>query len=218
MKYAALDPADTGADRCAFAGRHGILLEHLESWSGKTSDIFATTARAMNLCDQYGYSSFYYDSDGLGAGCRGDARQINQQRQSASRPTIRDISYRGSEKVYDPNGSLVPGRTNADFFLNMKAMSWYALRTRFERTYKAVVLQLPYFADDLISLDGSLVELPQLMAELSQITFDRNNVGRVVIDKTPDGCASPNLGDAICMAYNPGSRGMESWVRLGLES
>src|ERR1019366_7041355 len=160
---------------------------------------FSTTARAMNLCDEHGYPSFYFDGDGLGAGCRGDARQINMQREAASRSVIRDIPYRGSAAVYDPNGSLVPGRTNFDFFLNMKSMSWYALRMRFEATYKAVVLKLPYFADDLISLDGSLAELPQLMAELSQVTFIRNNVGRVVINKTPDGCASPKLGDAVCI-------------------
>ncbi len=54
-----------------FAGRHGIVLQHLHSWGGKGSDIFKSTVRVMNYCDTYGYyDGFYFDQDGLGAGVR----------------------------------------------------------------------------------------------------------------------------------------------------
>ena len=38
-----------------------------------------------------------------------------------------------------------------------------------------------------------LEELPQLLSELSQITYSINGAGGIVIDKTPPGCSSPTL-------------------------
>ncbi len=204
MRFAAFDPADTGTDRCAFAGRQGILLQHLQSWSGKNSDLFASTQRAIMLCDAGGYSSFKFDGDGVGASCRGDARVIAEQRRAAGLRFIEDEAYRGSAPPPDPTGSLVPGRRNQDFFLNTKALAWWSLRMRFETTYRAIEHKQSYFADDLISLDGSLEELPQLLNELSQVCFSLNGVGRLVIDKLGEGCASPNLADACVMCYAPG--------------
>jgi phage terminase large subunit len=46
-KYAALDVGDQGADKNAFAGRRGILLEHISSWSGKNSDIFCDHGQSL---------------------------------------------------------------------------------------------------------------------------------------------------------------------------
>ena len=85
-RCAALDVADEGIDKNALAMRHGIALEHLESWSGKGGDIFATVVRAFGLCEQLGVDSLEYDADGLGSGVRGDARIINEQRQAAKSP------------------------------------------------------------------------------------------------------------------------------------
>src|SRR5262249_6506029 len=86
----ALDVADEGVDRCAFAGRHGVLLEALESWSGKGGDILATTHRAVHLCDTHGYATLFYDSDGLGAGVRGDMRAVNEPRRDAGRHSVEE--------------------------------------------------------------------------------------------------------------------------------
>ena len=33
---------------------------------------------------------------------------------------------------------MVEGRTNADFFANLKAQSWWALRQRFQNTHRAL--------------------------------------------------------------------------------
>jgi phage terminase large subunit len=71
-----LDVADEGIDLNAFAGRHGILLQHLKSWSGKNGDIYGTVIKTFDICETDGYEYFFYDADGLGAGVRGDARII----------------------------------------------------------------------------------------------------------------------------------------------
>ena len=39
--------------------------------------------------------------------------------------------------------------------------------------------------------------------ELSQPTFRPNAVGKIVIDKAPEGSRSPNLADAVMMRFAP---------------
>ena len=215
MRRGGLDVADAGADKNAFAGRHGILLQHLQSWSGKNSDIYQTVVKTFYICDEYGYDTFDYDADGLGAGVRGDARVLNETRQAAGQRRIRDIPFRGSGTVHDPDGEMVSKRKNKDFFANAKAQAWWALRLRFQATYRAVVSKLPYVADDLISIDQNIPELVALMMELCQPTYSINSVGKILVDKQPDGMRSPNLADAVMICFQPASRTLETWAKLG---
>jgi hypothetical protein len=210
----ALDVADEGKDKNAFAGRHGFLLDYVKSWSGKGSDIFSTVERAMSICDERGYTSFDYDADGLGAGVRGDARVINEQRSAAGKFPVRDEPFRGSGAVDDPEGEMVKERKNKDFFANAKAQAWWALRLRFQAVYRAVVEQMPYNPDDIISIDPDLEELVPLTMELSQPTYTVNTVGKIVIDKAPEGTMSPNLADAVMICFQPASRALDIWTRL----
>jgi len=205
IRTAALDVADTGNDLNALAGRHGILLQHLRSWSGKGSDLYASVVCAFGLCEEYGYRSLLYDSDGLGSGVRGDARIINETRRAAGKRAIFDEPYRGSEAPYDPTGSMVPGRTNLDLFANRKAQEWWAMRLRFERTHRAVSSGAAADPDALISLSPDLPELNQLCVELSQPTYRLNAAGKILVDKVPDGARSPNLADAMVIAFASGT-------------
>jgi hypothetical protein len=202
-RRAALDVGDEGRDKNALAIRHGIVLTYLKSWSGKQSTIYRTTARVINTCDTHGVATFDYDADGLGAGVRGDAVDINQKRAQSNKPEIEAVPFRGSGAVFDPDGALVEGRPNRDFFANLKAQSWWALRLRFENTHRAVTEHATFNADDLISLDPSLPELNQLCVELSQPTYTLTAAGKVLVDKVPDGAASPNLADACCICFSP---------------
>jgi hypothetical protein len=196
------------------AGRHGFLLEFLKSWSGKGGDIYKTVERTFGICDEQGYESFDYDADGLGAGVRGDARNINIARQAIGKRPIRDEPFRGSGAVHDPEGEMVRKRKNKDYFANAKAQAWWALRLRFQATHRAVVEKMPYNPDDLISIDPKLPELLALTMELSQPTYEVNGVGKVVINKMPDGMPSPNLADSVMICYQPASRALEVWARL----
>src|SRR5581483_878165 len=182
-----------GRDLNAFAGRHGCLLYALEQWSGKSGDIFGSVVKAFDLCDQHGIEYLDYDSDGLGSGVRGDARVANERRAARQGRPIYDTPFRGSASPSDPDGEMVRERKNKDFFSNMKSMSWWHLRTRFQQTYRAIVEGLPYDADNLISLAPDLSHLSALKVELSQVTYKLNTAGKVVIDKIGDGMRSPNL-------------------------
>jgi phage terminase large subunit len=216
-RFAGLDVADEGVDLNAFAGRHGILLDHLEAWSGKGSDIYATTVRTVNLCDERGHEDFYYDADGLGSGVRGDARVINEVRTDKGQPGIHAHPFRGSGEVHDPDGEMVAKRKNRDFFANFKAQSWWSLRLRFQATHRAVVEGLAFDPDELISIDPQLPSLGKLIAELSQPTYSINQTGKVVIDKTPEGMRSPNFADAVMICFQPGARTFDTWSRLAAD-
>ena len=212
-KVAAFDVADEGRDKNAFCGRHGILVEYLEQWSGKNDDIFKSVEKVFTLCDVLEYNNLSYDADGLGAGVRGDARVINARRAKNNVHQIVFNAFRGSGEVVDKNKDPFlkqgqakgqgKGRTNQDFFANAKAQAWWHLRRKFQNTYRAVVEKLEYEKDELISLSSTLPDLTKLITELSQPTYSQNTVGKIIIDKTPAGGLSPNLADSVMMIFAP---------------
>lgn len=212
----ALDVADEGRDKNAWAGAHGVVVKQLVEWSGAGSDIHATTERAFDLGDELGAFEWLYDADGLGAGVRGSARVINERRMAKQQAQHRVNSFRGSAAVFAPTAQDVPGRLNEDFFMNRKAQSWWGLRQRCFRTFRAVKHGDAFNPDDLISFDSEALRRPQqgspsgslnrLLIELSQPTYQKNSIGKIVVDKVPDGQKSPNLGDSIMILFGRASR------------
>jgi hypothetical protein len=221
QRMGALDIADEGKDTNAFTTRHGFLLENVEEWSGKGDDIFGTIQRAFGICDDQRLETYRFDSDGLGAGARGDARVINEQREAQSQHQIMATPFRGSGSVFDPDAEAVrgdngqPGRLNKDFFANAKAQSWWSLRTRFQKTYRAVVEGMDFNPDDIISISGNIEKRGKLISELSQPTYSVNGVGKIIVDKKPDGTKSPNLADSVMIAYAPMNTALDIWAQLG---
>jgi phage terminase large subunit len=213
---AALDVADEGIDLNAWAKGTGIVLQRVKAWSGKGSDTFATTEKAFDLADLDNIDDWLYDADGLGTNVRGDARVINERRKTQGYGTHTVTAFRGSGAVINPEGYVVKGsgpkdkgaRKNKDFFENFKAQAWWSLRGRFQATYRAVVEGLPYDKADIISLCKTSIgaDLTKLVMELSQPTYYKNGVGKILVNKAPDGTRSPNHADAVMMAYAPRKR------------
>lgn len=201
---AALDVADEGKDKNAWCCKHGILVQHIEEWSGKGSDIYQTVERSFALCDKYNVTELRYDADGLGTNVRGDGRKINENREVTKSPIIITTAFRGSAKVYRPLAQDVKGRKNEDFFANSKSQAWWHLRKLFENTHRAVTQELgrEVDLDNIISLDGNMAYLSKLQTELIQPTYAINNAGKIVIDKVPDGMASPNLADSLMILFS----------------
>ena len=214
VRRGALDVADQGTDLNAFGSARGILLEYAQAWSGKGDDIFGTVEAAFFQADVLGLSEFDYDSDGLGAGVRGDARVLNERRAEAGVHEIEARPWRGSGAVVNPDEPIPTARpserrdaverTNGDFFKNAKSQGWWDLRVRFQRTYRAVIGEdTEYDPDELISLADDYPDFQRLVIELSQPTYKRDTLGKIVVDKAPDGTRSPNLADMAMMLYAP---------------
>jgi len=210
-KKSALDVADEGVDLNSWGGRYGIELRHVDSWSGQGKTIFWTTEQTFLRCDQFGYDNCKYDSDGLGVGVRGDAAQINSRpdRTNAQR---KFEPYRGSGAVVNKDKLVIRGddrgvgaRKNEDFFKNLKAQAWWSLRDRFERTHRAVEDGAIFDPETLISISEDIpgAQRNRIAAQLSQATYDINDAGKMIIDKTPDGQRSPNDADMIVILYAP---------------
>lgn len=204
VRMGALDVADEGFDKNAYAGRYGFLLEHVSEWSGKGGDIFFSLERAFNLADDLDHREFLYDADGIGAGARGDARIINGRRDRERQIAVNP--FWGSGAVINPEREEYYKRKNVDFFQNFKAQAWWSLRQRFLKTYRWVAEQKPCAVEDIVSIDSGLVGLASLISELSQPTYSTNNAGKIVIDKAPDGARSPNKADAVNMVFSGARR------------
>lgn len=222
-KRLAFDVADEGEDKNAICIAEGTEVLLTEEWSGKGSDIFESTEYVFDVCDDHDLREFRYDADGVGADVRGDARVINERRRANHARQIAAVGYRGSEAVYDPEGIVEgtiglegdKGRTNEDYFGNRKAQSWWALRKRFQRTYRWVQYietggqeGTPCAPDDIISLSSKNPELMKLVAELSQATYKTNELGKIIVNKKPTGKAgegmkSPNQADAVVIDFAP---------------
>jgi phage terminase large subunit len=212
------DVADEGDDKNAVAICKGTEVLETEEWSGKGSDVFASTEYVFDLCDDHGLVRFRYDADGIGADVRGDARIINERRHRVKARQIKAVGYRGSESVVDPLGVVEgtigtegdKGRKNEDYFANHKAQSWWALRKRFQKTYRAIRHMetggqegTPGKPDEFISLSSKNPNLMKLIAELSQATHKQDALGKIIVDKKPDGTKSPNQADALVIQFAP---------------
>lgn len=209
------DVADEGKDKNALCGAHGILVELLDVWSGENSDIFKSVERVVTVCEENNYQEVSYDADGVGAGVKGDSRIIIKNRES----NIEFKPFRGSGGVINPNEDALgekptkifssppeSGRSNQDFFANYKSQSWWALRKRFQMTFRAVKEGKEFDPDEIISISSKCKDYMKLVAELSQPTFSQNSVGKILIDKKPDGSRSPNLADAAMIRFAPEER------------
>jgi phage terminase large subunit len=122
------------------------------------------------------------------------------------------IAWNAGAGVLDPDKRVIDGDSesplNKDFYTNIKAQAWWELRRRFERTHRAVTEGVRFDQDELISIPSDLPLLRTLQKELSQPTASKGTRMRMVIDKQPEGTRSPNLADAVVMAYWPVADGV----------
>lgn len=207
-RLGAMDIADEGIDKNSFASRYGFLVQDVKEWSGKGSDIYASVVKAFGYCDDFGLDEFRFDEDGLGAGARGDARVINEQRKAERITTVTAVPFRGSGAVFSPDDEAIPGdngrpgRLNKDFLYNAKAQGWWHLRTLFRNTFRAIK-GLPYDPDEIISISSEMENKDRLMMELSQPTWSKNSAGKILVNKQPESTKSPNLADSVMICFAP---------------
>jgi phage terminase large subunit len=202
-KVAGQDIADGGKDKNALVIRHGIITRYADHWGG---DAGAAAQVAIPICAEYGVRKLAYDSIGVGAGFK---NEINNMRMRGGLPRYLLVTpWNAGAGPVDPDENIIPGDmqspTNDDQYANLKAQAWFRLRTRFYKTYQAVRNGQSFNADELISLDSTLPRLHEIKNELSQAQYKSSLAnGKTIVDKKPDGAFSPNLADALVMAYNP---------------
>lgn len=198
VRMGSYDIADLGRDKNAFTVRHGIEVSDVQQWSGNNSNPTTSVRKAHEIAATSDCKTCTYDADGMGATWRDYFENVNAERPYFK---IRWEMFHGSGKVLDPERKT-PGtdRKNEDYLENQKAQSWMALRLRFYETFRAVNGE-KYDPSGIISLNPKMKLLPALVSELGQPTRTWSKTGKLMIDKTPDGVMSPNLGDSVMMAF-----------------
>ncbi|MBV9982274.1 hypothetical protein [Bradyrhizobium sp.] len=208
---AALDVADEGLDTNALAKRKGVILRHVEEWGER--DTAVTTRRAIGACEGHGPIELEYDSIGIGAGIKAEANRLIDE--NLMPKEIQLVPWNAGAKVLHPEKRVVEGDKQSpkweDFAANLKAQGWWSLRTRFEKTWRAIQKlnnveserNFTWTPDELISIDSRIPLLRKVEKELSQPTISKGPSMKLVVDKTPEGTKSPNVGDSIMMVYWP---------------
>lgn len=112
-----------------------------------------------------------FDSIGVGAGVKAHFKRLPK--------SLQVEGFNAGGAVAYPEREYIKGKKNQDMFSNIKAQSWWALRDRFYKTYRAVKYGDVYPDDELISLSSKIKELEYLKAELSRPRVDYDNNGRV---------------------------------------
>lgn len=204
QRIAAFDPFDEGGDKHALAVHDNFILMHCEDWG--EGDTGQATRLVVADCRLMGVKEVYYDSIGVGAGVKAESNRMREE--NLLPHGMRFMKWDASADPLEKEDSVIPGDpdspTNGDIYDNMKAQAWWKLRIRFEKTYKALTQGEKYPAEELISLSSSIPKIHQLCLELSQPTRKISlSTGKMVVNKKPSGARSPNLADAVNMAYNP---------------
>lgn len=198
---ASFDIADLGSDKNAVNIRHGIECVHVEQWSGANSNPMVSIRTAFEIADKYGCERMKYDAAGMGGTWHEYFNLVNEERIKRNAKPITLEAFNGGAAVMDPE-SKAPGtdRTNLDYFENLKAQCWMALRMRFMETYKALRGEA-FDCEGIISISPDIKNLDGLLSELAQPTRKWSKNAKLMIDKTPDGVASPNEADAVMQNF-----------------
>jgi phage terminase large subunit len=200
-RCASFDVADLGSDMNSVTIRHGIACLHAEEWSGSNINPMISIRHAFGICDQYKTKRMKYDASGMGGTWHEYFALVNEERKKRGKHEIEVEKFHGGAAVMDPE-SIAPGtdRTNEDYFENLKAQCWMTLRIRFMETYKALMGE-EYDRDNIISISPEIEIRDKLISELAQPTRKWSKSNKLMIDKTPDGVASPNNADSVMQNF-----------------
>lgn len=201
---AGLDVADGGIDRNALVKRQWIIWRTGEEWGER--DIGVTTRRTIATCRHHKNIRVQYDSIGIGSSVKAEYNRLVDDK-TIDPATVKLVAWNAGAAVVKPYDRVIPddeeSLLNKDMFGNMKAQAWWSIRSRFWRTYQFIKHGNIYPFDEMISLDSTMLLLPQIMKELAQPTKGENSALKTIVNKKPDGTKSPNLADAGVMAFFP---------------
>lgn len=193
-----LDVADLGEDMNALVVRRGALVERVDVWRGSDS-LGDTARRADRVACEVGARALYFDASGVGAGVRSALTELGR----ASRRSYRGEAVSFGESVGGPDVKFDGHRTNRDWFFRRNAQLAWALKLRLQNTRR---LHDGESVDpfDCLFVNPAVVEDPAtrgVLNELNQPTWDDGDGRQVRLTKAASGESSPDMFDAVCLAF-----------------
>lgn len=203
------DIADSGIDKCALIYAHGPLASWADLWKAGEDELLKSCTRAHGAARER-HASITYDSIGVGAAAGAKFNEINAA--SPTAPRVSHSKFNAGGAVYRPDALYMPGTKNKDMFANIKAQAWWGVADRLRATFNAVRNGAKVKPEDMLILDSAMPHLSHLMDELCTPKRDYDKAGRVMVESKKDlakrEVPSPNLADALVMAYAPGATPM----------
>ena len=193
-----LDVADTGTANNAQATRRGPLLMDIQQWSNSTT---GETARRVDAwCRENAVARLYYDSAGVGAGVRSALLDLGQ------RPDYRIVPLNFGSSVAGPKQRYSRGIDNESHFARRNIQLAWALRLRAENTIRLLNGDIggrdpAQWMERCLFLDSSMPNIDLVLRQMAQPIFAENVSGKLVLDKAPNNAQSPDIFDAVCLAY-----------------
>jgi phage terminase large subunit len=203
-KRTGFDVADSGADKCATVYAHGSVVLDCDLWKAAEDELLKSCSRVYRAAAELG-SDITYDSIGVGASAGAKFSEINQTLPPGQR--LRYEKFNAGGAVWMPEAIYSEKTKNRDMFANIKAQAWWLLADRFRNTFNAIRDGQAFKPDQLISISSALPNIEKLIDELSTPMRDYDGSGRVKVESKIDlakrGVPSPNVADALVMAFAP---------------
>jgi phage terminase large subunit len=192
------------ADSNAFVMRKGVKLFFASEWGER--DTGATARRTIDCIDGHLPITIQYDCIGVGSGVKAEVNRLEKDDKTMPKG-VRFIPWDAGEAPLWPDRRVIEDDRdtpfNKDFYKNLKAQGWWGLRRRAENTHRYVTEGIKYPVEELMCIDSKTPHLDQIKKELTQPTKGLSTDLKLLINKTPKGTRSPNLGDGIMMCYHP---------------
>lgn len=198
LRVMGFDPADEGTDEKAYCLRHGSVVLEAKMWS--RGDVEDAMKKVIQDAFEHDVNHIVYDNIGIGAAVKVGFNAWTE----GSRIGVE--GFCGSEKVRDGEDVYEDDRKNKDMFRNLRAQYWWYLRDRFEKTYRVIEKGEMHDPEELISLSSQMKNLKELRSELARVQRKRSRTHNLIQieskeDMKKDGRQSPNLADALVMAF-----------------
>lgn len=208
-KRLGFDVADSGDDKCATIFAHGSVVSWADMWSAGEDELLISCTRVYHSARERG-ASVTYDSIGVGATAGAKFGELNAALKDSNR--VQYAKFNASGAIWRPDAIYSQGTKNKDMFSNIKAQAWWLLADRFRNTFNAIRNGQVFKDDELISLSSETPHLSTIIDELSTPKRDYDQNGRVKVESKKDlakrEIKSPNLADAVVMAFAPGQKHM----------
>ncbi len=186
--HGGFDVADQGSARNCLALRRGGVVFHVERWSGRGSTVGRSASRAFGVAAEHGATKVFYDAGGLGSGVRSEV-----ERQGPPGEWI-GVNFGG--RPAKPNVWYTVGQRQKDAFANRAAQLAWAVRLRAEKLKAGE-------GNDGIAF-GPEVKRWQVEGDMMRPTWD-DRTGKIVVKKAERGEESPDVFDAVVLAFGADS-------------
>lgn len=198
VRAGGLDVGDSeNGDPNCLVVRRGPVVESVDQW--KLANTTMTARKAWGMAREKGVEWLAYDNIGVGAGVKGELWSL-QEHSGGGKMHVVGVNV-GAGRL---SGVFEGGKPCREMFANLKALMWWSMRRRFERTHEHVTGLKTYQPGDLIALPKDCWDL---VAELSQITYEITGTGKIQIESKAKlksrGLKSPNMADALMLAFTP---------------